>query len=68
MINFIINLPGPILTLILLAYLGLIVYSIISIGKSRKSIGMKVLLIGIMLFIPLSPIIYFLIRNSTKEK
>lgn len=66
MLLFILNLPAPVFTLLLVLYLVMVVYVLISIAKSDQSFGTKVILLVVMIIIPLSPILY-LIMNSTKK-
>jgi hypothetical protein len=67
MLLFILNLPAPIVTLIGLVYLALLVYVLLSIGKSDQSLLNKVLLATIMIVIPLAPIFYLIFRSPTKS-
>jgi hypothetical protein len=70
MLLFILNLPAPIFTLIGLVYLALLVYVLVSIGKSDQSFGTKVLLLAIVILIPLAPIFYLIFKspaNSTRN-
>jgi hypothetical protein len=67
MLLFILNLPAPIVTLIGLVYLALLVYVLLSIGKSDQSLLNKVLLATILIVIPLAPIFYLIFRSPTKS-
>jgi hypothetical protein len=67
MLLFILNLPAPIFTLIGLVYLALLVYVLVSIGKSDQSFGSKVLLLAIVILIPLAPIFYLIFKSPAKS-
>jgi hypothetical protein len=67
MLLFILNIPAPIFTLIGLVYLALLVYVLVSIGKSDQSFGTKVLLLAIVILIPLAPIFYLIFKSPAKS-
>lgn len=67
MLLFILNLPAPIFTLLFVLYLVLVIYVLISIAKSGRSFGTKILLIAIMILVPLAPILYLIFRSPAKS-
>jgi len=67
MLLSVINLPAPIFTLLLVLYLVLVVYVLISIAKSNQSFGTKILLLALVTLIPLAPIFYLIFKSPAKS-
>jgi hypothetical protein len=67
MLLFTLNLSAPIFTLIGLAYLALLVYVLVSIGKSDQTLVNKFILLAIMIMVPLAPIFYLIFRSPAKS-
>jgi hypothetical protein len=67
MLNFILNLHAPVVTLILVVYLALLVYVLVSIGKSDQTLVNKFILLAIMVMVPLAPIFYLIFRSPAKS-
>jgi len=67
MLNFILNLHAPVVTLILVVYLALLVYVLVSIGKSDQTLVNKFILLAIMVLVPLAPIFYLIFRSPAKS-
>jgi hypothetical protein len=67
MLLSVINLPAPIFTLLLVLYLVLVVYVLISIAKSNQSFGTKILLLALVILIPLAPIFYLIFKSPAKS-
>ena len=66
MLIFILNLQAPVFTLLLVLYLVLVVYVLITIAKSDQPFGTKILLLAIMILVPISPILYLIFRSPAK--
>jgi hypothetical protein len=67
MLLSVINIPAPIFTLLLVLYLVLVVYVLISIAKSNQSFGTKILLLALVILIPLAPIFYLIFKSPAKS-
>lgn len=67
MLNFILNLHAPVVTLILVVFLALLVYVLVSIGKSDQTLVNKFILLAIMAMVPLAPIFYLIFRSPAKS-
>jgi hypothetical protein len=67
MLLFTLNLPAPIFTLLLVLYLVLVIYVLISIAKSDQTFGTKILLLALMILVPLAPIFYLIFRSPAKS-
>ena len=67
MLLFTLNLPAPIFTLLLVLYLVLVIYVLISIAKSDQTFGTKILLLAVMILVPLAPIFYLIFRSPAKS-
>lgn len=67
MLLFTLNLQAPIFTLLLVLYLVLVVYVLISIAKSDQTFGTKILLLAIMILVPLAPVFYLIFKSPTKS-
>jgi hypothetical protein len=67
MLLFTLNLPAPIFTLIGLVYLALLVYVLVSIGKSDQTLVNKFILLAIIVMVPLAPIFYLIFSSPAKS-
>ena len=67
MLLFTLNLSSPIFTLILVVYLALLVYVLVSIGKSDQTLVNKFILLAIMVMVPLAPILYLIFKSPAKS-
>lgn len=67
MLNFILNLHAPVVTLILVVYLALLMYVLVSIGKSDQTLVNKFILLAIMILVPFTPIFYLFLRSPAKS-
>jgi hypothetical protein len=66
MLLFILNLSGPVFTLLLAIYAILLVYVLVSIAKSDHTLGTKIILLVVMIAIPLAPIFYLIMNSRSK--
>jgi prolipoprotein diacylglyceryltransferase len=67
MLLFTLNFHAPVVTLILVVYLALLVYVLVSIGKSDQTLVNKFILLVIMVMVLFAPIFYLIFRSPAKS-